>query len=149
MKALLLIISLSTITLRLHAQKVVTMESTQNDSIAITQTLADYFKGIFEGDTTLLGGTFYPGTLLFGDVKGVPYQKTLAQYLEGVKNRKSPKESGQSYEGKILSIEVLNSIAFAKVRVSMYDLNYHDFLSFHKIDGKWLIVNKMITHVAE
>jgi len=27
----------------------------------------------------------------------------------------------------------------------MYDFDYHEYLSLHKIDGKWLIVNKMIS----
>jgi len=125
------------------------MENDQNDSLAISQTLDNYFKGIYEGDVALLGGTFNPGTLLFGDVKGQPYAKTLDQYLDGVKNRQSPKDSGMPFKGEIISINVINSIAVAKVRVQMYTFNYHEFLSFHKIDGHWLIVNKMITDVPE
>ena len=133
----------------IKAQNLTKMETKQTDSLAITKTLDDYFKAIYEGDVTLLGSTFYTGTLLFGDVKGQPYAKTLGQYLDGVKNRKSPKESGQPFSGKIFSVDVVNSIAIAKVNVKMYDLNYYEFLSFHKIDGRWLIVNKMISHVDE
>ena len=61
----------------------------QQDSLAITATLNNYFKGIYEGDTTLLSGIYYPGTLVFCDVKGQPYFKTLPEYLTGVKNRQS------------------------------------------------------------
>jgi hypothetical protein len=35
------------------------------------------------------------------------------------------------------------------VKVKMYEFNYHEFLSFHKIEDKWLIVNKMISDVNE
>jgi hypothetical protein len=126
------------------------MENKQQDSLAITQALENYyFKGIYEGNISTLGNIFHPGTLLFGDVKGQPYAKTLEQYLDGVANRQSPKDSGKPFKGTIISIDVVNSIAVAKVQVKMYDFNYNEFLSFHKIDNRWLIVNKMISDVAE
>src|SRR5258708_25340380 len=126
------------------------MESQQKDSTAIAQTLeTTYFQGIYTGDVNALSQIYHPGTLLFGDVKGQPYAKTLAQYLDGVKNRQSPKDSGKPFKGEVLNIRVMNSIAVAEVKVKMYDFNYHEFLSFHKIDGKWLIVNKMISDVNE
>jgi Putative lumazine-binding len=149
MKTLLLTAFLSCTMLVLKAQNSKKMETTQ-DSLAITQVLENYyFKGIYEGDITVLGSTFNPGTLLFGDVKGQPYAKTLDQYLDGVKNRQSPKDSGKSFKGTVISVDVVNSIAIAKVHVKMYEFNYDEFLSFHKIEGKWLIVNKMISDVNE
>jgi len=126
------------------------MENNQQDSLAIKHVLENhYFKGIYEGDTKGLVNVYHPGTLLFGDVKGRPYAKTLDQYLDGVANRQSPKDSGKPFKGTIISIDVVNSIAVAKVHVKMYDFNYDEFLSFHKIDNRWLIVNKMISDVAE
>jgi Putative lumazine-binding len=126
------------------------METLQKDSIAISNALENfYFKGIYEGDLNALGQIFNTGTLLFGDVKGEPYAKTLDQYLDGVKHRQSPKDSGKPFKGEILSIKVVNSIAIVEVSVKMYDFIYHEFLSFHKFDGRWLIVNKMISDVNE
>jgi len=126
------------------------MEKNKQDSAAITGVLEKYyFVGIYEGRLELLNQIYYPGTLLFGDVKGQPYAKTLDQYLDGVKNRQSPRDSGKPFNGEIISIKLVNSIAIAEVKVKMYDFNYHEFLSFHKLDGKWLIVNKMISDVSE
>jgi len=126
------------------------METNQQDKLAITQALEDsYLKGIYEGDVNLLRTVYHPGTLMFGDVKGLPYAKTLDEYLEGVKNRLSVKDSGKPFSGTIHSIDVLNSIAVAKLHVKMYDFNYDEFLSFHKIEGKWMIVNKMLTDVSQ
>ena len=126
------------------------MENYGKDSTVIVETLSSYFKSIYEGDVELLGSIFYPGALLFGDVKGgQPYYKTLAEYLDGVKNRQSPKDSGKPFRGIIISVAVINSIAVAKLHVKMYDFNYDEFLSFHRIDGKWLIVNKMLTDTGE
>ena len=125
------------------------MKNFSADSAAIAGVLDNaYFKAIYEGDVTLLGSAFYNNALLFGDVKGQPYYKTLAQYLDGVKNRQSPKDSGKPFKGEILSIKVVNSIAIAEVRVTMYDFIYHEFLSFHKMDGRWVLVNKMISDTA-
>ncbi len=118
----------------------------QQDTTAIAEVLENYyFKGIYEGDVVLLANAFNPGTLLFGDIKGEPYAKTLDQYLEGVRNRQSPKDSGKPFKGEILSLHIVNSIAVVEARVRMYDFIYHDILSFHKINGHWLIVNKMLT----
>jgi hypothetical protein len=133
----------------IKAQNVKKMENNQQSRAAITQVLENYyFKGIYEGDVNTLGQIYYKGTLLFGDVKGQPYAKTLEEYLDGVAHRQSPKDSGKPFKGDIIAIKVVNSIAIAEVKVKMYDFIYYDLLSFHQIDGKWLIVNKMISDVA-
>ncbi len=149
MKTLLFTAFLSCTLLVLKAQNLKKMETTQ-DSTAIAQTLEDYyFKGIYEGNINTLSHILNPGTLLFGDVKGQPYAKTLDQYLDGVAHRQSPKDSGKPFKGTIISIDVINSIAVAKVKVKMYEFNYDELLSFHKIDNQWMIINKMITDVSE
>ena len=134
----------------LQAQISKKMKNDIQDSSAIANSLEDfYFKGIYEGNLDLLNQVFNTGTLLFGDVKGQPYAKTLDQYLDGVKNRQSPKDSGKPFKGEIISIKLVNSIAIAEVKVKMYDFNYYEFLSFHKLNNRWLIVNKMITDTNE
>jgi len=125
------------------------METQKETTAAISQLLESrYFKGIYEGDTTLLSTVYHPGTLLFGDVKGQPYAKTLNQYFDGVAHRQSPKDSGKPFKGEILDIRAVNSIAVAEVKVTMYDFVYHEFLSFHRIDGNWVLVSKMISDIA-
>jgi hypothetical protein len=126
------------------------METIQTDSAAIAHEIEDYyFKGIYEGDINILKQIYHPGTLLFGDIKGQPYAKTLDQYLDGVAHRQSVKDSGKPFKGEIVNIRIVNSIAVAELKVKMYDFNYHEFISFHNIDGKWLIVNKMLTDVTQ
>jgi hypothetical protein len=132
----------------IKAQHSIKMETVEQDKRAITDALGNfYFKGIYEGNVLVLKQAFYEGTLVFGDIKGQPYAKSLDQYLDGVKNRQSPKEAAEPFKGEIISIKVVNSIAIAEVRVKMYEFDYYDILSLHKIGGKWLIVNKMLTDV--
>lgn len=126
------------------------MDTTKQDSLAIAEILEQlYFKGLYEGDINLLRKLFNPGTLLFGDVNGQPYAKTLEEYLEGVANRVSPKDYSTVFKGKIIAIDVINTIAMAKVNLKMYTFNYYDLLTFHKLNDKWVIVNKTFTNVSE
>jgi hypothetical protein len=125
------------------------MENTTEDSLAIDELLETYFKGIYEGSARLLHSLYHPSTLLFCDLEGQPRTKTVILYLNGVAHRQSPRESGKPFKGEVISVCVINSIAVARVRVSMYDFNYHEFLSFHKTESRWLIVNKLITHAPE
>ena len=150
MKSILLTAFLACILPALKAQNEQTVKNNEADKKAIQQALEkNYFEGIYNGNLELLQKIYNKGTLLFGDVNGQPYFKTLDQYLDGVKNRQSPKDSGKPFRGEILSIKVVNSIAVAEVKVKMYDFNYYEFLSFHKIDNNWLIVNKMISDIKE
>src|SRR5690348_34373 len=103
------------------------MKKTDEEDAEIIKTLEGYyFKGIYEGDLELLQQIYASGTLLYGDVKGEPYFKTIAQYLDGVANRQSPKDSGKPFKGEVISISRINSIAVVTAKVKMYDFNYEE-----------------------
>ncbi|TZF99006.1 nuclear transport factor 2 family protein (plasmid) [Chryseobacterium panacisoli] len=148
MKLSLIIAWLLSFPLSGHAQNVKNMKTNPTSETEIRNVIENYYlKGIYEGNTELLTKAFYKGALLFGDVDGVPYFKTAAQYIEGVGNRVSPERSGKEFKAEILSIDVINSIATAKLNVRMYDFNYYNFITFNNIDGKWLIINKTLTNI--
>lgn len=148
MKLSLIIAWLLSFPLNGHAQNIKNMKNTQTPEAEIRNVIEHYyFRGINEGNTELLTKAFYKGALLFGDVNGVPYFKTAEQYIEGVGNRVSPQKSGKGFKAEIISIDIINSIAIAKLNVRMYDFNYYNFITFNYIDGQWLIVNKTLTHV--
>jgi len=148
MKLSLIIAWLLSFPLSGHAQNVKNMKTNPTPEAEIRNVIENYyFKGIYEGNTELLTKAFYKGALLFGDVNGVPYFKTADQYIEGVGNRVSPEKSGKDFKAVILSIDIINSIATAKLNVRMYNFNYYNFITFNKIDGKWLIINKTLTNV--
>jgi hypothetical protein len=113
----------------------------------IQAVIQNYFEGIYNGDIVQLKEVFHSGTLLFGDIKGVPYFKTVTDYIDGVKNRKSPKGLGEDFKMEILSIEILGNNAIVKAQLPMLGYNYFDFLSLAKINEDWKIVNKLFTHV--
>jgi hypothetical protein len=133
----------------IHAQQLNTMETRTNNKEAVKAVIEQYLKGIQFGDTALLAQTFHKDALLFGDINGEPYAKTRNEYLSGVANRVSPNDSDEAFEATIGSIDVINSIAIAKLNVKMYTFNYYNFLTLHEIDGKWLIVSKTLTNVKD
>ncbi|MTI31265.1 nuclear transport factor 2 family protein [Xanthovirga aplysinae] len=119
-----------------------------NNSKDIQALITNYFQGIYKGKIKELEKVFHPRALLFGDINGVPYFKSLADYIKGVKNRKSPHELGEEFKMKILSVEINGDMAIAKLHVPMLGFNYYDFISLAKVDGNWKIVNKLFTHVV-
>ena len=125
-----------------------TMNNYADNAAAITAVLSNYFKGIFNGDVELLRSTFHPQALVSGDINGQPYFKSIDQYLEGVKNRKSPSALNEPFRMEILAIEIINFTAIAKVHVPMFEFNYYDLLSLSKVNGAWVIVNKLLTNVS-
>jgi hypothetical protein len=107
----------------------------------------DYFAGIYDGDVGRLAATFHPRAILSGEIKGAPYYKTVAEYLEGVETRQSPSELGEPFAMNAVSVEVHGEIALAKARLRMLGSDYLDFLSFVRVDGRWVITSKLFTHV--
>ncbi|WP_438426428.1 nuclear transport factor 2 family protein [Aquimarina macrocephali] len=113
----------------------------------IQAVLQNYFEGIYNGDVVQLKEVFHSETLLFGDIKGVPYFKAITEYIDGVKSRKSPRDLGEDFKMEILSIEILGNNAIVKAQLPMLGYHYFDFLSLAKINEDWKIVNKLFTHV--
>jgi len=119
----------------------------QEKSTKIMKVVANYFDGIYDGNIEKLKGAFAKNVQLYGDVNGAEYAKTLDEYLEGVKNRKSPGELNEEKKMRILALEILGNVAVVKLHVPMLGYNYYDFLSLSMIDGTWKIVSKIFTHV--
>lgn len=125
------------------------MDHFSKNAGSVSALVMQYFEGIYNGDIEKLEGVFHPQALVVGDVKGVEYFKTVGQYIEGVKSRKNPKEVGETFKMEIVSIEIINQTAIVKARVPIFGYNYYDLLSLAMVDGKWIIVNKLLTHVND
>jgi hypothetical protein len=117
--------------------------------LEIQQVLNLYFEGVYRGDVEKLKQAFHPQALLFGDVNQGPYFKTLEEYLDVVKNRKSPAEQGEDFSMEAFGIEILGNIAIAKASLRMLNYEYRDLLSLVKSVDRWQIVNKSFTNFYE
>lgn len=106
-----------------------------------------YFGGIYAGDVERLRSAFHRSAVLWGEIKGQPYHKTLEDYLQIVRARQSPQALGEPYAMETIAIEVHGKIALARVRCPMLGFNYTDLLSLIEQDGRWGIVAKVFTHL--
>ena len=124
------------------------MDHYSKNVATVSAVLSYYFEGVFTGNIELLRRVFHPQALVAGEIDGQPYFKNLGQYLGGVENRKSPLELNERFRMEIVSIEIINDIAVAKVHLPMFEFNYYDWLSLTKVDGEWVIINKLLTNVS-
>ena len=66
-----------------------------------------------------------------------------AQYKEILAGRKSPKSLGSPREEQVLLLDIASPTqALAKVRVRINDMVFVDYLSYDKVDDRWLITSK-------
>ncbi|WP_417786230.1 nuclear transport factor 2 family protein [Tenacibaculum sp.] len=114
---------------------------------AIELLVTNYFEGIFYGDIKKLQSCFHNNAPIYGDIKGADYFKNAEAYIEGVANRQSPNDLKESFNMKIVGVDILGKVAMAKLHVPMLGYNYYDYLSLTKIENEWKIVAKVFTHV--
>lgn len=120
-----------------------TPSNTTSDLTAIEAILQGYFDGLYHGDVTKLTLIFHPDTWL----KAPGVRRSLSQWLANVANRSTPAELNKPFAFKVLSIDVVQDQAMAKIHCPLFNFNYIDFLGLLKEDGKWKIVTKMYTDV--
>jgi hypothetical protein len=118
---------------------------TSNDFTAITVILQSYFDGLHQGDVPKLTSLFHADTWL----KSPGVRCSLEQWLANVTARTTPAQLNNPFAFKILSIDVVQDQAMAKIHCPLFDFNYIDFLGLLKENGQWLIVNKMYTDIKK
>lgn len=116
-----------------------------DDFAIITDIVQQYFDGLYYGDVAKLATIFHSDTWLNTPSK----RRTVEEWLSDVANRETPKAQGRAYKFMLLSLDVVQDQAMAKVHCPLFDFNYIDFLGLLKEDGQWRIVSKMYTDVKE
>lgn len=118
-----------------------------NQHTEITQCIERYFAALYQGDNAELRELFHTTATLHGVVNGELYFKSVEQYLDMVANRISPKKRCEDFAMKIISIEMLHSIALVKAHCPMLGFNYIDCLSLLYLQGRWVIASKVFINV--
>ena len=115
----------------------------KEDAQIIEALLQDYFDGLYEGDVAKLRNVFHDDAWL----KGNNYRKSRDEWLAAVATRPIPKDEGMDYGFKVISLDIVDDQAMAKVDVPLLAAHFIDFLGLLKEDGTWKIVNKMYTTI--
>ncbi len=115
-----------------------------DDRHAIEQTLQTYFDGLYEGDADKLASVFHATSALTWEQDGQVTIWTLAQWLEAVRGRPSPKAKGLARDDAILMLDQSGpTTAWAKVRCQIPPRYFTDYLNLLKLGGRWVVVQKV------
>ena len=113
------------------------------DIADLNAALERYFDLMYDCDVANFDKVFASTAQLHGFREGEMTCWPAAQYKEGLAGRTSPKASGATKRDDIIMMDFASSTqALAKVRVWIGEMVFVDFLSYHKIDGLWLVTSK-------
>jgi len=111
------------------------------DSLRVAVTR--YFDLMHDSDISRFDQVFRSTAQLHGMRNGAMRVLTAEAYREALARTPSPASQNAPREEEILLIDVAsNSQALVKVRVRINAIVYVDYLSYHHIDGDWLITAK-------
>jgi hypothetical protein len=120
-----------------------TQNATQTGAQGLTDAVQLYLDLMYDGDVGKFDHVFGATSQLHGFRDGKMTCWPAAQYKEVLAGRQSPKALGAPREEQILLLDFASPTqALAKVRVRINDMVFVDYLSYHKIDGGWLITSK-------
>jgi len=108
------------------------------DLRAIEEVALDYLEGGRDAEFERLSGAFHPSARLQFVKNGQYTEWAIADYLNGRKDAE-PRQASV----KVHSVDLAGSCAVAKVESDYGEVGFVDFLSLLKIDGEWVIVNKI------
>ena len=115
-----------------------------DERAAIEQTLQTYFDGLYEGDADKLGSIFHEASALTFEHEGKVMVLPLAQWLKNVRERPAPRAKGLARDDGILMIDQSGpTTALAKVKCQIPPRYFTDYLNLLKVDGRWIIVQKI------
>jgi Putative lumazine-binding len=122
---------------------------TNAEIAAIQAQTQAYFDGLYDGDADVIASVFLPSAALTqsidNDLKIVPRDEWLA----AVRARPSPRSQGLARDDLILAIDLISpNLALVKVKCQMPPRYFTDLLNFVKLDGRWLVAQKVFTTVT-
>jgi putative lumazine-binding protein len=117
------------------------MAKTQTQEL--TEAVQLYLDLMYDCDVAKFDRVFASTSQLHGFRDGTMTCWPAAQYKEVLAGRKSPKALGAPREEQLLLLDAASPTqALAKVRVRINDMVFVDYLSYHKVNGAWLITSK-------
>ena len=138
MRKVFLFISLILLFFNANAQS----NDPSNDWLLIQKTLNLYLDGQATGDSVKVAKSFHNSWQLkyFADNK-----LNIVHKSDYIKGYKTPYARVANWSGRIVSIDITNTVAGAKVEISTSKLLFTDYFNLMKINEEWFIVDKIST----
>ena len=123
---------------------VISAEPTARDRKAsLTAAVQKYFDLMYDCDTSRLYEVFRSTAHLHGFRDGRMMSWPMEVYKDILDKRQSPKSLGAPRAEEILQMDFASAdMAFVKLRVRIAAMEFVDYLTWHRIDDKWLITSK-------
>ena len=113
------------------------------DVSGLTDAVQSYFDLMYDSDVTRFDRVFRSTAQLHGFREGQMTMWPAATFKEIIAGRPSPKSHNAPREEEILLIDFASADqALVKVRVRINAVVFVDHLTYHRIDGDWLITAK-------
>ena len=110
--------------------------------VSLTEAVEEYFALMFDCDTSRFNEVFESTVHLHGFRNGEMVAWSATTYKDILDKRQSPKRRGDVRMDEILLMDFASrDMAFVKVRVRIAAMVFVDYLTWHKIGGKWLITS--------
>ena len=121
-------------------------ENIMRDNAALEGLLAAvqrYFDLMYDCDVSKFARVFWSTAQLHGFRDGVMTVWPYDTYKDVLSKRESPKAQNAPREEKVLLVDFASaSQALVKVRVRIGATHFIDYLTYHLIQGEWLITSK-------
>jgi protease I len=115
------------------------------DEAAVRQTVQYYFDGGKNRDSLTLRKAFHPEARMLFARDGKLVVVPIGEYITRVGSERLKPGEVDSTERKVVSVDVVGDAAVAKLKLKRPDAVLTDYMSLLKVDGRWLIVNKIFT----
>jgi hypothetical protein len=121
-----------------------------DDRQAIEQTVQTYLDGLYEGDADKLASVFHDTSALTYEHDGKLVVLPREQWLKAVRERPKPKDRGLPRDDVILMVDQSGpTTAFVKVKCQIPPRFFTDYLNLLKIDGRWVVAQKVFATVVK
>lgn len=121
----------------------------QTTTSSLLDAVISYFDLMFDSDVSRFDQVFAPSAQLHGLRDGHLRLLPAQQYKDALAASPSPKSKNAVRRQETLLIDFASPTqAMVKVRVRIDAIQYLDYLSYHCIDGRWLITAKSF-HVEQ
>jgi hypothetical protein len=110
---------------------------------ALNQAVKRYFDLMYDSDVSRFDRVFRSTAQLHGLRHGEMRLLTAQAYRDALARTPSPRSQNAPRHEEILLMDVASrNQALVKVRVRINAIVYVDYLSYHRVDGDWLITSK-------
>lgn len=110
----------------------------------VLQVLADYFDALYTCDVDKLGSVFHPQAI-YATADETPFlHRSMEEYFPIVAARQSPASRGEPRRDHVDEIQFAGeNTAFARVRCSIAERDFVDFLTLVRVNDRWQIIAKV------